>query len=135
MASATGVDSAIFVKSVSAATALNNGIAFFGTTACAAGCQRLAGLDGMALGARHRNIGGGGGGGGGKGGGIGGGGGGNDGGNRQLKGFEALLMLLSRNDGYHKLHPASLINCTLHLQEQRRQCTVTCIRRELQEQF
>ena len=62
----------------------------------------------MALGARHRTIGGGGGGGGGTGGGIGGGGGGNDGGNRQLQGFEALLMLLSRNDGYHKATSSQL---------------------------
>ena len=85
----------------------------------------------MALGARDRDSGSGGGGGGGKGGGIaggiGGGGGGNDGGNRQLRASEAILMLQSRDDGHHKLHPASLINCTLHWQEQRRQYTVTCI--------
>ena len=93
----------------------------------------------MALGARHRDIGSGGGGGGGKGGGIaggiGGGGGGNDGGNRQLRGFEAILMLLSRSDGHHKLHPASLINCTLHWQEQRRQYTVTCIQDSYQSKY
>ena len=82
----------------------------------------------MALGARHRDTDSGGGGGGGKGISIGGGGGGNDGGNRQLKDVEAILMLLYRNDGHHKLHPASLINCALHLQDER-QCTVTCIQR------
>ena len=93
MASDNRVGSGIFVTSISAATAFNDGIAFLGITACAEGCQRLAGLDGIALGARDRDCGSGGGGGGGKesgGGGCGGKGG------CQLSASEAMFMLLKQ---------------------------------------
>ena len=41
-------------------------------------------------------------------------------------------MLLSTHDGYHKLHPASLINCTRSLDEQKKGCTMACIQKQLQ---
>ena len=93
MTSATADESAIFVASVPAATTFNDGIAFLGTSASAEGCQRLAGLDGIALGARDRDSGSGGGGGGGKN--SGGGGGGGKGGG-QLSASEAIFMLLEQ---------------------------------------
>ena len=41
-------------------------------------------------------------------------------------------MLLPTHDGYHKLHPASLINCTRSLHEQKKGCTMACIQKQLQ---
>ena len=60
----------------------------FGTTASAADCQRLAGLNRMALGTHHRNSGNGGGGNDSKGSSIGDGGGGNESGARQVLCFK-----------------------------------------------
>ena len=88
----------------------------------------------MALGARRANAGGcsGGGGGGGNGGSMGGGGGGGGGGDRELKGFATFHMLPSTAEGCEKLHPANLKNCTLHLQKQQQQCTLACVRTQVQ---